>query len=177
MGCKYRDEDNCTLTNKICFGAVLDDEKDVCTIDKWQEKRCPSFVDDEKDEYSEITSKTEWNLREGQEFRVVVRIFGRNPAAKRDVEDKYFFPDRTIEEDAEVLESLLNRRYEGGIKVEGINIDSDKIEDFPTIKKIIDEGVELPIATINDELKFIGSIPLELLKFEIEKLGIKPRQA
>jgi hypothetical protein len=37
--------------------------------------------------------------------------------------------------------------------------------------------VELPIATINDELKFIGSIPLELLKFEIEKLGIKPRQA
>jgi hypothetical protein len=157
---------------------VFDEEGDIYTVDKWQEKRCPSFVDDGTDEDAGVTSRTEWNLREGQEYKVVVRIFGRNPIAKTDVEESpfpVFSTDRTVEEDAEVLESILNRRYQGGIKVEGIDVSSQRMEEFPEIKNAIKKGMELPIGTINNEVKFIGDVPLDLLKVELEKMGLKPR--
>jgi hypothetical protein len=172
VGCIHRNVDECKLTNSQCFGLVYDGRIEDYVVDPWKESLCGSFKSDGQDE--EVSSKTEWNLKEGDKYKVVVRIFGSKGDTCDDgtcLTQEY----RTAEEDAEILESLLNRRYVGGIKVEGISLNSPRMAEFPEIKEMIDKGVELPIATINGEVKFIGDIPLNLLKLEIERLGLQPR--
>ena len=158
--------------DKKCFGLVYGEQSEDYILDHWKEIRCPSFVSNGIDE--EISSKTNWNLKDGDKFKVVVRIFGNNSDASCDSGGCTNEDVRTPEEDAEILESLLNRRYNGGVKVEGFSLDSPRLVEFLEIKGMIDKGAELPIATINDKIKFIGDVPLNMLKTEIEKLGLKP---
>ncbi len=173
MACKHRDDENCKFSKKPCFGAVFNREEQMYDIDEWQEKRCPNYESENPEEV--ISSRNEWNLKEGEEYRTVIRIFRENePEVCEDGECVPKF-ERSVEEDAEILESLLNRRFEDKIKVEGINISSARMEEFPEIEELIAKGVETPIGTIDDELKFIGDIPLDILKTELVNRGFKLR--
>jgi len=175
VGCIHRDIDDCKLTNSPCFGLVYSEQDEEYVIDPWKESMCNSFISDGKN--AEISTKDEWNIKEGEKFSVLIRIFGSKEDSPSYCNNEICIPGeyRTPEEDAEILESLLNRRYSGGIKVEGFSLNSPRMSEFPEIRKLIEEGMEPPITMVNGEIKFIGDIQLNLLKLEIEKLGLKPR--
>lgn len=170
MVCKYRSNDLCSHTQRLCFGAQYDEFRREYIVNAWQEKACPSY---EAQDEPEISSKSKWNLKEGEEYKVLIRIFGIEPEKFSDEEGATI--GRSIKEDAEVLEVLLNRRYDGGIKVEGIDIRSERMKEFPEVKNWIEKKGANLIVTINDEIKFIGDVPLPLIKREIEKRGVVKR--
>lgn len=169
MVCKYRSKDSCSQTQRLCFRAQYDEFKKEYIINSWQEKACPNYDGTSE----EISSKSQWNLKEGDEYKVLIRIFGIEPGKFSDEEGAAI--GRSIKEDAEVLEALLNRRYAGGIKVEGIDIRSERMQEFPEVKNYIEkEGASL-VGMINDEIRFIDDVPLPLIKMEIEKRGMVER--
>jgi hypothetical protein len=164
MACKYREGELCKWMQRPCFGAKHD--KDGYTIDAWVEKACPAYKDDGKS--APLVEPPSYTPKKEEECKVVIRIFGPD---KEKVDGDYVIV-RSVKEDAMVLEDLLNRRYEGGIKVEGIGITSKRIEDFPEVKEYIARGEQF-IVTINDRVKIIGDISLPLIKRELEELGLK----
>jgi hypothetical protein len=172
MVCKHRDDENCKFSKKPCFGAVFNREEQRYDVNEWQEKRCPTYESDGPEEV--ISSKSEWNLKEGEEYEAVFRIFRENdPVVCEDGECPPSKFERSVEEDAEILESLLNRRFEDRIKVEGIDTSSTRMKEFPEIEELIAKGTETPIGTLDDELKFISDIPLDILKTELINRGFK----
>lgn len=176
MGCRHRTGEICNYTNKQCLGARYDEVKWKYTIDPWQERACPNY-EEEIGEGGEVdaekSSTTPWNLKEGDEYKVCIRIFGKDK--ERFCDEEGCTIGRSIKEDAEVLEALLNRRYEGGIKVEGIEVKSQRMEEFPEIRDFMGKkGLNL-VVTIDNEIKFVEEIPLDLIKAEIEKRGIERR--
>lgn len=170
MPCRHRTSEICSYTSKQCLGAKYDDKKGEYVVSVWQEKACPDY---EPLEEKEISSKTPWNLKEGEPYTVLIRIFGIEQSFQRGGD---IAPEgRSVKEDAEVLEALLNRRYVGGIKVEGIGMDSSEMENFPEIREIAEAKNAYLVVTIDDEIKFINEVPLDLIKEEVEKRGLKKK--
>ncbi len=145
-----------------CYGAKYDSTSGKYSIDPWVERACPNYIAVEGDELKPPTPKN---------AQVVIRIFGPKKLAEACSSDDEECVVETLELDQEILQNLFNRIYGGKVAVESVDTSSEDVSMFPEVKRLLDGGAKL-VVTINDEVKFVGSIPLPLIKMEIEKLGV-----
>lgn len=161
--CRYRRNDDCRLMERPCYGARYDSAAREYRVDPWVERACPNYSAVEEPGKPAKTGEPE-----RAEAEVVIRIFGpkevREPCGGEVVE--------TIDLDAEILQNLFKRKYGDKVRVEGIDIASEEALKYPEVKRLRRGGAEL-VVMINEEVKFIGSIPIPLIKREIEKRGVK----
>jgi Na+-translocating ferredoxin:NAD+ oxidoreductase RnfG subunit len=143
-----------------CFGARYDSVAKEYRVDPWIERACPTYA------------AVKEEVREPQEAakaEVVIRIFG--PAKVQEPCEEECVVE-TVDLDAEILQNLFKRKYGDKVRVEGIDIASEEASKYPEVKRLRQGGAQL-VVMINDEVKFIGSIPIPLIKMEIEKRGVK----
>lgn len=157
--CEHRNKENCELMDRPCYGAKYNSTGEY-TIDPWVERACPSYVAVDGESFKPAVPKN---------AEVIVRIFGPKETDEPCGEDCVV---ETLELDGEILQNFFNRIYGGKVAVESVDIASEEINKYPEVKRLVEKGAQV-IVMINDEVKFIGSIPLPLIKLEIEKLGIE----
>lgn len=163
--CRYRNDENCELMVRICYGAQLVQETGEYKVDFWTERTCPNYiaVETEKSE----AEKTIRPVRAGDE--VVIRIFGPMKVVEQCGDDCVA---ETVELQADILRGFFKRRYGDRVRVEGIDIASREVEDYPAVKEQVEKGAPV-VVMINDEIKLVGDVDLGILKMEIEKLGLQ----
>lgn len=158
--CEHRHNENCLLMGRPCYGAKYDSDSKQYNIDPWIERSCPNYVSTGDEEIKPATPRNP---------DIVIRIFGPKGMENTCTDEDCVV--ETLDLDQEILQNLFNRIYGGKVAVEGIDITSEEVALFPEVKRLIDKGSKL-VVMINDEIKFVGSIPLQLIKMEIEKLGV-----
>ncbi len=184
--CRYREDTTCTLTKRDCFGMHYDPEKDEYYFDRFKERSCPSYEPSKIELPTEAPQDFDTRVKDtGQVAKkrpdnvVFIRLFGRGgrvlygedeAASFIETEDVYLY--------AEILQSYFKKKYGDQVIVEGIDITSDRIDEFPMVKEILmKEGINSYVVMINDTIRFIGdprNIPLGLIRADIERLGVKP---
>ena len=158
--CEHRSDENCLLMGRPCYGVKYDRETRKYSIDPWVERSCPNYVSTEGDEIKPAKPRNP---------DVVIRIFGPREVGNTCTDDDCVV--ETLDLDQEILQNLFNRIYGGKVAVESIDSSSEQVAVFPEVRRLLDNGAGV-VVTINDEVKFVGSIPLQLIKLEIEKLGV-----
>ena len=82
----------------------------------------------------------------------------------------------TMEEQTADLGQRLARMYGSGVAVEYVDIFSLRMEQFPSVRQIIDRmNVPLPIIGFNGEARIAGGISMEMIGKELEKRGVLHR--
>jgi hypothetical protein len=143
-----------------CYGAKYHSETGKYSIDPWVERSCPNYVSTDGDDIKPAKPRNP---------DVVIRIFGPKEVGHKCTDEDCVM--ETLDLDQEILQNLFNRIYGGRVAVESVDSTSEQMAMYPDVKRLIDNGAKV-VVTINDEIKFIGSIPLQLIKLEIEKRGI-----
>ncbi len=198
--CKYHSKEHpafCKFTNRPCFGAYYDEFKGDYVIDIWKEQKCPTYKFDDKLYWSKETAVASINLKdifeqqkkeslklaEAQEIAgeveanesgvVEIVLFGMKiPVENLESADEV---PESIDIDAEVLQHYFNRKYGPGlVKVKWVDVLSPDLEDYPEVYKYVTEHETYPIVMINGTIKFVGSISVDLINKELQKLGLKP---
>lgn len=160
--CEHRSNENCRLMGRPCYGVKHDGNSSKYSVDSWVERSCPNYIAVEGDEIKP---------HKPENAEVVVRIFGPKELAEACGDEEECVVE-TLDLDQEILQNLFNRIYGGKVAVESVDTASEDVSMFPEVKRLLDGGAKL-VVTINDEIKFVGSIPLPLIKIEIEKLGVE----
>jgi hypothetical protein len=142
-----------------CYGAKQDASKGY-NIDPWVERACPNYAAVNQEIMKPGTPKN---------AEVIVRVFGPQEMDEACSGDDCIV--ETLELDGEILQNLFNRIYGGKVAVESIDTASEEVSMFPEVKRLIEGGAKL-VVMIDDEVKFVGSIPLPMIKREIERRGI-----
>lgn len=161
--CKHRSNENCLLMRRLCMGAEYDKEDKEYKVDYWTERTCPNYVAVEQVKTEALKPKGPVRGREA-----VIRIFGPMEVEEQCGDDCVA---ETVELQADILRGFFKRRYGDKVRVEGIDIASLEVEDYPAVKEHVEKGA--PIVMINEEVKLVGEVDLEIIKHEIEKRGIK----
>lgn len=166
--CKHRKKEYCKFSGRLCFGAQRDDETGEYKVDFWTERTCPTYEapQDEKVLIQKELSQSQPSMEEAE---VVIRIFGPMEVKEECGDDCVA---ETVDMQAEILQGFFNRRYGAKVRVEGIDIASEVVEDYPEVREYIEKGVPL-VVMINDKVKFLDAVDLPALKQEIKKLGIQ----
>lgn len=168
--CKHRREETCKYTYKPCYGFRYNRDTKQYEFDTWKERRCPYYEDSEP---KTQPPPPEAKISNDMGGKVVIRVFGANTPYVADEDDPN--PPQSLDTEVEILQGLLKRRYGDAVIVEGVDVNSRRLNDFPEVKAIVSREPQV-VVTINDEIKFIGSIPLPHIKRELEKLGISEKQ-
>ncbi len=178
--CRYHDpehEELCIHTGRPCFAARFDEFSQKWEIHTWKEKTCPTFEPKEEE-------RSIWKIDYRKAFsdeveaeetgaQVEITIIGTLVPYNCDEDGLCDLPE-SVDLDAEVLQNLMDRRYgRGVVKVRWVDIASDEVENYPEAKEHLEKSGPTTMVLINGRLKFVGSIPLEPLKRELEKLGLK----
>jgi len=164
--CKHRNKEYCNFSGRPCFGAKCDEETGEYKVDFWTERTCPKY-EASQDEKVLIQRKASQPSR--AEEGVVIRIFG--PMKVTEECGDNCVPE-TVDLQAEILQVFFNRRYGAKVRVEGLDIASEVVEDYPEVWEYAKKGVPL-VVMINDKVKFLGGVDLGVLKQEIERLGVR----
>jgi hypothetical protein len=175
--CKYHDpeqEELCIHTRRPCFGAEFDEFNQKWVIHKWKERSCPTFEAREQgvwkiDYRKAFAGELE---EEEQATQAEIIIFGTLIPYNCEEDGLCDLPE-SIDLDAEVLQNFMDKKYgKGRIKVSWVDIMSDDVEKYPEVKEQLEKSGPTTMVTINGRLRFVGSIPVELIKRELEKMGI-----
>lgn len=163
--CKHRNKEHCKFSGRPCFGAKRNEETGEYTVDFWTERACPKY-EASQDEKVLIQRKAPQPSREAG---VVIRIFGPMEVTEECGDNCVA---ETVDLQAEILQGFFNRRYGAKVRVEGLDIASEAVEDYPEVGEYVKKGAPL-VVMINDKVKFVGGVDLGVLKQEIEKLGVR----
>ncbi len=200
--CKYHSSENkafCKFTDRPCFGAYFDEFKQEYVIDIWKEQECPNYKYDDsllwgkeapaggfdlkkvfEEQKREALASAQVEVIEGEvedseSGKVEIVLFGVRVPLEC-TEDGCDVPE-SIDVDAEVLQHYFNRKYGPNlIEVKWVDVMSPDLEDYPEVNDYIAQHDTYPIVTINGLIKFVGSISVDLINKELEKLGLKRRQ-
>lgn len=165
--CRHRMEDySCAHTSKPCYGFKLNPKTREREFDVWQERRCAYY----EDSHSRSQPPARVEAPKDAGGKVLIRIFGANTPYV--VDEDYSDQLMSLDTEVEILQGLLKRRYGDVVLVKGIDVNSRRLEDFPEVKEIVNRTQEV-VVTINNEVKFIGSVPLPHIKRELKKLGVR----
>jgi len=195
--CMYHNIDNrayCRFTERPCFGAYIDESKKGYVIDIWKEQECPNYKYDDNILLKEETpAKSDLNgvfekqkeesiagaqievidgeIVNNRNGRVEIILFGSKIAVE--CTDEGCNMPESIDIDAEVLQHYFSRKYGlGVIEVKWVDVLSPELESYNEVNEYIGLHNTYPIVTINGILKFVGSISVDLINNELEKLGI-----
>ncbi len=160
--CKHRDNENCELNGRPCYGAKRD-ETGAYKVDFWTERTCPNYV------AVEAGGAKVGNPQVATGGEVVVRIFGPADVKEGCGDDCVA---ETVELQADILRGFFKRRYGDKVRVDGFDIASEVVEEYPEVKEFIKKGAST-VVMVNDEVKLVGGVDLEVLKQEIGKLGVE----
>ncbi len=169
MGCTYRNDEACTLKGGNCIAAEFNEFTQEYEVDYLKEQECKSFKDDSPFGFNLFSAKKEEESR----ARVNIKIFGQVVPYQCST-GGCSVPD-SPDIDAEVLQGLFDSKFGPGVvEVEFIDLLGQEIEKYPEIVDLVyTQGNEGPIVTINGEVKFIGDIPVEKIREELERLGLE----
>lgn len=79
----------------------------------------------------------------------------------------------TMEEQTVDLGRRLARYYGDSVKVDYVDVLSDRMLDFPLVQRaVFGMGFDLPIVAINGQPRIAGGISIEMISDELEKRGI-----
>ncbi len=168
MGCAYRNDESCNLKGGDCIAAELNKFTQEYEVDYLREQECNNFKSDSPFGFNIFSAN-----KEEKKARVNIKIFGQT-VPYRCSTGGCSVPD-SPDVDAELLQGLFDTKFGPGvINVEFLDILGQEIEKYPDIIDLVyNQGNESPIVTINDEILFIGDIPVEKIRKELERLGFE----
>jgi hypothetical protein len=164
--CKHRKKEYCNFSGRPCFGAKRDEETEAYKVDFWAECTCPQY--EASEDVAALIQKEPSQLSK-ERGDIVIRIFGPMEAGEQCSDDCVV---ETVDLQADILQRFFNRRYGDKVRVEGIDITSEIVGNYPAVGEYVKKGVS-HVVMINDEVKFSGGVDLGALKQEIRKLGVR----
>ena len=135
--CKHRfaeDPIKCTFTGRECFGARFDETKQEYVIEPWKERECPQYEDSKPVTAPEaLEIRNPFKEAEAVEGEVPVITVCGTPGASSCASGDCG-PEETPDLDAEILQTLFNRKYgKGSVRVEFLDITSSEVEKYPDV--------------------------------------------
>jgi hypothetical protein len=164
--CKHRKEEYCSFSGRPCFGAKRDETTGTYRVDFWTERACPQY--EASEDVKELIQKEAAQPPITDEG-FVIKIFGPMDAGEQCGDDCVV---ETVDIQAEILQGFFNRRYGDKVRVEGVDITSEAVKDYPAVEEYVKKGAS-QVVMINDEVKFLGGVDLGALKQELKKLGVQ----
>jgi hypothetical protein len=80
-----------------------------------------------------------------------------------------------MEEQTEDLARRLVRHFGIGVSVEYVDVFSKRMEDFPSVQKVVNRGnVPLPVIGFNGEPRIAGGISIDMIIGVLDKMGMRP---
>jgi len=80
-----------------------------------------------------------------------------------------------MQEQAEDLGRRLARYYGSGVCVEYVDIFSKRMEEFPSVLRLVSRGnVPLPVVGFDGKAKYAGGISVEMISETLENMGLVP---
>ncbi len=166
MGCTYRNEEMCSFKGDLCIAAEFNPFSQEYEINYLKERNCKNYKADGVFGFDIFSSRKPEDNAE-----VTIKIFG-NVVPYQCSTGGCSIPD-SPDIDAEVLQGLFDRKFNGRVKVEFVDVMSDEMERYPEVVDIVFNQGSEPVVMINNEIKFVGSIPVEKIKDELKKLGLE----
>lgn len=168
MGCAYRNEEMCSFKGGLCEAAEYNPFSEEYEINYIKERNCKNYKGDSVFGFDMFSAKKS-ESKTGDV--VTIKIFG-NIVPYQCSTGSCSIPD-SPDIDAEVLQGLFDRKFNCKVKVKFIDVMSDEMERYPEVVDIVFNQGSQPVVTINDQVKFVGSIPVEKIKEELRKLGLE----
>jgi hypothetical protein len=79
-----------------------------------------------------------------------------------------------MEEQTADLARDLTRQYGSCVSVEYVDVFSKRMEEFPSVLRVVDRGAPLPIIAFDGKARFAGGISTEMIAEVLQTMGLVP---